>query len=828
MNLVKKTLQLIILTALSIFLFDYSLSLKIIDPTNIKWLLSVYHDWGQHYLGWAYFRVEDWSFPIGNIANYNYPIGTNIGYTDSIPVLAIFFKLIRSVLPENFQYLGLWMFISYMLLAFYTVKILKIYKINFLYSLILLTFILANPVLIFRAMHPALFGHWILIAALYFHLKKPYHKKYHLQNIQLTLLIIFSAVVNPYLFAMVFGFSIITPFKQAYFDKVISPKYIIIYPSLILFLTLFLWYIIGFLEFESTVNMGVNNSYGIYGLNLNSLINPLGFSNYLPSLKRVSDFQYEGYMYLGIGMMSIFFFSTMRYIYLRIRKREQLRLQKRHIPLFILGILLALFSITGTITIGNQVVLEIPLPDIVYRVGNIFRASARFFWLPYYLIIFFSFINIVKSSIPKTLKYSFLSILLLLQITDIHPMLTYRNLEHGDYVTPLNEKEWETLFSEFDIICTYPPFDNHLLNNMDYQDLDYLALKVEKPITNGYVARNNLSKKEQFINKIEKELLSTINPEHLFVTTEEHLEDFRYQFFNKKINTFQLDDYYIIYSKNKQLKNPTFFSEHNNKYDSIYKVYSLQTILTERNIPRLIDTNLQYNFEKIYLHNNLLKVSGWSFIKDLDNRLFDSIYITLSNKEKTYLHQVDKKRRLDLVSHFNRDDIENMGFSFEIFSDSIVNQKFTLGFAFKTINNSWIYSNTHKRINQEIIPMLVSAHPPNDASIKYNIENVTISENNIEIKGWAFIPDQNSSRKTIKLFLVKENQFYEISTEKIIRQDVTKFLNSYLNLDASGFKIKFKQNSIPIGNYQLGVSIYDSTIQNYIMVKTKKTIEINY
>src|SRR5687768_7137938 len=95
------------LAVLIIYHFAYGFNTLI--PTNIDWLMAVLHDWGTHYLGWHFFKNEPWQFPIGNVSNYYAPLGTNVGFTDSIPLLAIFFKLFASILPENFQYFGLWL-----------------------------------------------------------------------------------------------------------------------------------------------------------------------------------------------------------------------------------------------------------------------------------------------------------------------------------------------------------------------------------------------------------------------------------------------------------------------------------------------------------------------------------------------------------------------------------------------------------------------------------------------------------------------------------------------------------------------------------------------
>ncbi len=36
-----------------------------LQPSNINWLMTARHDWGTHYLGWAFYKNEPWHFPIG-------------------------------------------------------------------------------------------------------------------------------------------------------------------------------------------------------------------------------------------------------------------------------------------------------------------------------------------------------------------------------------------------------------------------------------------------------------------------------------------------------------------------------------------------------------------------------------------------------------------------------------------------------------------------------------------------------------------------------------------------------------------------------------------
>ena len=104
------------------------------------------------------------------------------------------------------------------------------------------------------------------------------------------------------------------------------------------------------ISFNNEVDMEVVNSYGMYSFNLNSLWNSGGFSTILPQLNKASDYQYEGYGYLGFGTLIIIgiaiimgFFSFKKLI------------QKTFlIPLFVIVFLYLLFAITNIVTYGDK------------------------------------------------------------------------------------------------------------------------------------------------------------------------------------------------------------------------------------------------------------------------------------------------------------------------------------------------------------------------------------------------------------------------------------------------------------------------------------------
>ena len=85
--------------------------------TNIQWLFSG-SDISAHQTGWNFFKNDNWRFPLGNNPNYGDDIGNSIVYSDSIPLLALIFKSFNFLLPNNFQYFGIWFFLCFYLRIF--------------------------------------------------------------------------------------------------------------------------------------------------------------------------------------------------------------------------------------------------------------------------------------------------------------------------------------------------------------------------------------------------------------------------------------------------------------------------------------------------------------------------------------------------------------------------------------------------------------------------------------------------------------------------------------------------------------------------------------
>ena len=119
-----------------------------------------------HFFGWHFFRHEPWHWPPGLITTYNAPVGTSIGFTDSIPLVAFALKPFSAWLPATFQYLGPWLLACFTLQGWFGAWLMSRWSPRVDVQLCGATLFVLMPTLLIRIGHPALCAHWLLLWAL--------------------------------------------------------------------------------------------------------------------------------------------------------------------------------------------------------------------------------------------------------------------------------------------------------------------------------------------------------------------------------------------------------------------------------------------------------------------------------------------------------------------------------------------------------------------------------------------------------------------------------------------------------------------------------------
>jgi len=448
----QKNLELIVTLLISLTLCIYLLGFDNINVINTDWLIK--GDLSTHQIGWNFFKNDDWRFPLLSNPNYGIYLNSNLIYSDSIPIFALIFKLIRFILPENFQYFSIWIFLSINLQFYFSFLIIKKFTNDNLFSLIGGLFFITACIFIHRSgIHLSLFGQWIILIYIYFHLDKNHNnqKKYKLYTILVSLLIHFY-------FTLILIILFISEKIYLLFLKKYSIVIEFLEVSKVLLLSLLLMYFLGY--FNIRVDDALGWGYGYYNFNLNSFFNPKGstineevdWSHFLP-LQIFQNGEMEGFAYLGLSGI-IFFIIFLKYLFLN---QNEIIYPKK--LLIFLTTIFFLLSVSNNINFGSLNVYEIKLNKYIYALVSIFRASGRLIWPIYYIIFFYGIIHIYKYKNSKILIF----LLFVIQIVDISKGLS--NYKMGKQYLPVekietiyfDEKTWKKLSSKFNELKLLEP-----------------------------------------------------------------------------------------------------------------------------------------------------------------------------------------------------------------------------------------------------------------------------------------------------------------------------------------------------------------------------------
>ena len=76
--------------------------------------------------------------------------------------------------------------------------------------------------------------------------------------------------------------------------------------------------------------------------------------------------------------------------------RTGIRIERRFVPLLVALIVLSLYALSNKITAGSVTLVNLPLPEAMGKVANIFRASSRMIWPVYCVACLAAFCLVAK------------------------------------------------------------------------------------------------------------------------------------------------------------------------------------------------------------------------------------------------------------------------------------------------------------------------------------------------------------------------------------------------------------------------------------------------
>jgi hypothetical protein len=443
-------------------------------------------------------------------------MGTTVGYTDSIPWLAISAKVISPFLPADFHYFGLWLGLCFFLQGWFGVKIVQELSTHLIVQLLGGAYFIFDPVLLVRIGHHSLCAHWLILGLIWLHLQSWPVGRARCRTLAIALgFCLISAGIHPYLATMVLALSLALLCKLHWVDRSLPLGQMAFWAGVYVAAVLSIFTLFGYIGLGITWG---REAIGVYSADLLTLVNPGGTSRFLPHFP-IAPGQYEGFGYVGSGVLvwSVIGMAVICYNPGILRRRSL----KPWVPVGICVALLALYALSSRVRLAGIPILTL---DDLYRpffkILAIFHASGRFIWpLHYFWITAVVAIFIAYYQTSRFALYIMLSALITIQVIDLNVPFLGWGWQHQRKPPLISERgDWERAMGLYRHIvlyppeiwggslpgCVMPPFTIELLDR--YVPLAYQAYRLKMTFNSGYFARLNQNRSLKYCQELHQKI----------------------------------------------------------------------------------------------------------------------------------------------------------------------------------------------------------------------------------------------------------------------------------------------------------------------------------
>lgn len=391
---------------------------RVVDPRSTDWLL--HGDPAQHYAGLTLFLAQPWHWPPGTIM-LSGAEPSSVVFTDSIPLLALVAK--AAGFPAGAQYFGLWILCCHGLIAGFAAILLRRFGAGAASAVVGSLFFATAPALLMRAYgHEALMGQFFVVAALALASGAWSLPRW-------ALLLAAAVLVHPYLAAMVFalaGAALAAALRRRSVTPAGSARGALLLPGAALIAAWCGGYFVGDADRSGA-------GFGYYSANALTWFDPMDWDAFLrfhgrdpaagaewsallPPLGQATQGQYEGFAYLGAGLvflaLAVAASGALRAV--SRRRGRTLRIGVRQaagppgerllptsadtagaaaapaVPwvwLWSSCAIMALLALSTRPSVGAYIVPDWSPGETASRLAGVFRASGRFVWPLTFLFI---------------------------------------------------------------------------------------------------------------------------------------------------------------------------------------------------------------------------------------------------------------------------------------------------------------------------------------------------------------------------------------------------------------------------------------------------------
>ncbi len=451
-------------------------------PTNLDWLMR--EDWVAHLTGWLFFRNARWQFPLGSAPDLFYPYGTSVAFTDANPWLAFAAKLLSPILPRDFQYVGLWLCLCFMLLGYVGARLTSVFTKNSIQQALGGVLCLLTPVVPARFGHPTLCAHWLLVAALWLGVRTYATRRESWRGVASVLtLVALAAGFHVYWVVMVGGFAAALLLRLLVVDRLLRWQDALAGLSALLAIPCGVMLLFGY--FSGVAPSLGAEGFGQFSSDLTAFFNPGDFSRLFTAI-RLNPRQGEGYAYLGLGSLALLAFSAGSLFF----RRPNRRAWAIAAPVAAASLVMLVYAWSSIVTWKGRPVANLSsLYDHLPFVTQPFRASGRFAWPMHYAFIAAALSSLKLWESRRALATAAVAAAVLLQLCDVdfHRSMLFRSTPFS----PLQSTLWRDLSKQYAHIALFPVQAQWVCayNEPVITRLAYLAYSERMTFNSGYASR---------------------------------------------------------------------------------------------------------------------------------------------------------------------------------------------------------------------------------------------------------------------------------------------------------------------------------------------------
>jgi hypothetical protein len=404
-------------------------------------------------MGYRYFLDEGWHWPVFVNHAIDVPYATSVAFNDCIPLWALINKAVATVVPpwgelSESAYLGLWHALVYSLQATLGVACLRaLGHRSWRAGIVTALFFLAVPAWIFRYGHPALSAHWIELWALWLYLLTPSQARTPTRlGVAMLGQLTVAALITPYHPIMSLGIFVASLLRSRDLRSIA-----IWFPLGVACVALATWFA-GYFSGEGSVGQW---GFARQSTNTLSWLIPVrsgivGDGRWIANVM-ATDWQWEGYAYLGLGYLGL--------LGLFVPHIKTLRgVIHRHRFLFAVAVVFGLLALSNHIYFGSYEIASYRIPWFLKWFALQFRAPGRFVWIPMYVVIVFLLHwGFTRFTTPR--RFAVMVVLLVIQLIDARgEWKVQRDSTSGPHASVLEHDAWRHLIHAHHAVVIEPTF----------------------------------------------------------------------------------------------------------------------------------------------------------------------------------------------------------------------------------------------------------------------------------------------------------------------------------------------------------------------------------